>query len=479
MAQPLVVVSNRGPVTHKRAADGSLVGVRGHGGLVAALAPLAERHDVAWVASAMGEADREVAEAGPRDVLTASGAPLRLHLVAHAPEAYRLFYTVVANPVLWFVQHGLWALKHDPHADLTTPWERGYVAVNRALAEAAVTELDRSPGAPLLVQDYHLCLAPALVRSARPEARIAQFVHIPWVEPDAWRVLPNAVVTAIHEGLLACDSIGFHTERWRAAFVESCEALLARGGEAERRSHANPISVDVEEFEAIAAGDRVRSRREALLAERPEILVLRVDRTDPSKNAVRGFEAFERLLERRPDLHGRIGLLALLDPSRETIPEYVDYRRAVEDAVARVNERFGRAGWEPIALVLRDDFPASVAAYTEYDVLLVNPVLDGLNLVAKEAPLVNRRDGVLVLSRGAGAFAELEDWVIGIDPLDVEGQAEALERALDLPQADRRAWLDAIRAHVRAHDLDAWATRELVELERRAPCREAGATMRS
>ena len=121
----------------------------------------------------------------------------------------------------------------------------------------------------------------------------------------------------------------------------------------------------------------------------------------------------------------------------------------------------------------------AVAAYTEYDVLLVNPVLDGLNLVAKEAPLVNRRDGVLVLSRGAGAFAELEEWVIGIDPLDVGDQAEALERALDLPQADRRARLDAIRAHVREHDLDAWATRELAELERRAPCCEAGATMRS
>jgi trehalose 6-phosphate synthase len=477
--EPLIVASNRGPVGFRHGPDGALEEVRGSGGLVTALRPLVDRMDVTWVASAMSDAEREIASGGRRTQRSPGGSEFWLHLVAHDPAVYARFYGVVANPVLWFVQHDLWGLKLDPEADLRVPWRQGYVEANRALAAAVVEELDRVPDAPVFVQDYHLDLVPTFVRAARPAARIAHFTHIPWVGPDDWAVLPHEIAVAIHEGLLACDSIGFHTERWRAAFVESCEALLARGGEAERRSHANPISVDVEEFEAIAAGDRVRSRREALLAERPEILVLRVDRTDPSKNAVRGFAAFERLLERRPDLHGRIGLLALLDPSRETIPEYVDYRRAVEDAVARVNERFGRAGWEPIALVLRDDFPASVAAYTEYDVLLVNPVLDGLNLVAKEAPLVNRRDGVLVLSRGAGAFAELEDWVIGIDPLDVGGQAEALERALDLPQADRRAWLDAIRAHVRAHDLDAWATRELVELERRAPCREAGATMRS
>jgi trehalose 6-phosphate synthase len=469
VAQPLVVVSNRGPVTHRHGTDGSLDAVRGAGGLVAALAPLAERHDLAWVASAMGEADREVAEAGPRDVLTASGAPLRLHLVAHAPEAYRLFYTVVANPVLWFVQHGLWALKHDPDAELTTPWERGYVAVNRALAEAAVTELDRSPGAPLLVQDYHLYLAPALVRSARPEARIAQFVHIPWVEPAAWRVLPDAVVTAIHEGLLACDSVGFHTERWRGAFVECCDAFLGRGDDAAARSHANPIAVDAASFARLAAGDGVRERRASLAVERPERLVLRVDRTDPSKNAVRGFEAFGLLLERDPSLHGRAGLVALLDPSRQEIPEYAEYRVSTERAAEAVNARFGRPGWEPIRLDVRDDFLASVAAYTEYDVLLVNPVMDGLNLVAKEAPLVNDRDGVLVLSRQAGAFDEIGEWTIGVDPLDVPGQADALARALALPAAERRRWLTEIRASVRDHDLDAWAERELEELEHRAP----------
>ncbi len=443
-----------------------------------ALRPLVDRNDVIWVASAMGEVDRDVAAAGRRTERSQSGSPFSLRLVAHDADVYRLFYGVVANPALWFVQHGLWDLKRDPGADLLPAWRDGYVEANRALAAAVVEELDRVPDAPVFVHDYHLYLVPAFVRAERPAVRLAHFTHVPWVGPDAWSVLPAPMATAIHEGLLACDSVGFHTEHWRAAFVESCEALLGRGDDAERVSHANPIAVDAAEFDQLAAGDGVRERRDELAAARPEILVLRVDRADPSKNAVRGFEAFGRLLERVPALQGRIGLLALLDPSREEIPEYVDYRLAIEAAAAAVNARFGGPGWEPVSLVVRDDFLASIAAYLEYDVLLVNPVMDGLNLVAKEAPLVNRRDGVLVLSREAGAFEELGDWVVPVDPLDVEGQAEALERAIGIPVDERRSWLDEIRRHVRTHDLDAWAGGELDELDRRAPRRDSGATMR-
>lgn len=481
-AAPLVVVSNRGPVGFRRSPDGTVETVRGAGGLVTALRPLVDRHDVTWVASAMSDAEREVAAGGARAERSATGSSFRLRLVAHDADVYRLFYGVVANPVLWFVQHDLWDLKHDPAAELGDPWEHGYVAANRAFARVAVEELDRLPGeAALFVHDYHLYLVPTFVRAARPSARIAQFIHIPWVGPVHWRVLGEEIPRAIHEGLLACDSVGFHTERWRSAFVESCEALLGRGTEAERVSHASPIAVDIEEFDALAAREDVRARRDELLEQRPEILILRVDRVDPAKNAVRGFEAFGRLLERAPSLRGRVRLLALLDPSREEIPEYVDYRRAVEAAAASVNRRFGAPGWEPVSLDVRDDFLRSVAAYAEYDVLLVNPVMDGLNLVAKEAPLVNARDGVLVLSRQAGAFEELGRWAVGVDPLDVEGQAAALEHAVNLPLEQRRAWLAGIREHVRTYDLDAWVSRELRELEARAPLAApggGGATMR-
>ena len=466
--QPLVVVSNRGPVALRPSADGTIETVRGAGGLVTALRPLVDRHDVTWIASAMGDVERSLALEGPRDERSEAGSAFRLRLVAHDPDAYRQFYGVLANPVLWFVQHRLWDLKQDPDADLSAPWQ-AYEAVNASFANAALDELDRLPDAALFVHDYHLYLVPALVRASRPNARIAHFVHIPWVEPEDWAVLPEPIVRAIHEGLLACDSVGFHTERWRAAFVASCEALLGRGAEADGRSHANPIAVDAAEFDALASSEAVRAHRDELRADRPEILVLRVDRTDPSKNAIRGFEAFGRLLERSPELHGRIGLLALLDPSRQEIPEYVDYRESTEHAAAAVNERFGRPGWEPVRLDVRDDFPASVAAYTEYDVLLVNPVMDGLNLVAKEAPLVNERDGVLVLSENAGAYEELAELVVGVDPFDVDAQAEALLRAIELGPHARYEALEGIRSRVRTHDLEAWASRELDELQRLAP----------
>ena len=468
MAEPLVVVSNRGPIGFRHDPAGVVESVRGAGGLVSALRPLVDRHEITWIASAMTEAEREVAAGGVRKERLVDGAAFRLRLVPHTPAVYALFYGVLANPVLWFVQHGLWGLKQDPDADLGDAWG-AYRAANEALAGAALEELDALPDAALFVHDYHVYLVPSLVRAARPDARIAHFVHIPWVGPTDWSVLPAEIPRAIHASLLACDSVGFHSERWREAFVESCEALLGRGAEAAERSHANPIAVDAPDLDALVASPEVTQRRAELVAERPEILVLRVDRTDPSKNAVRGFEAYGVLLERHPELHGRIQLVALLDPSRQEIPEYVAYREATEAAASAVGERFGTPGWEPVRLDLRDDYHASLAGYLEYDVLLVNPVLDGLNLVAKEASLVNERDGVVVLSRGAGAFDELADWVVPVDPLDVEDQAAALERALAMAPEERRAHQAAIRHRVRTHDLDAWSERELAELERRAP----------
>ncbi len=434
-----------------------------------ALRSLGARFDVTWISSAMTAEERGIAASGPLEEAEATGR-VRLRLVAHDAEAYRLFYEVVANPVLWFVQHGLWAQKVDPQADLFGPWKHGYAAVNAGFADAVLDELARDPEAAVLFQDYHLYVAPALVRTASPRARLAHFIHIPWVPPGDWSVLQPELARSVHEGLLACDSVGFHTERWRAAFVASCETLLGRGAEAQARSHANPIAVDAAEFDALGRSAAVAAAEQELLRDRPELLILRVDRTDPSKNVIAGFASFGLLLERRPDLRGRVGMLALLDPSRQTIPEYVAYRTALEAEAARVNGAFARAGWTPIDLRIRDDFPSSVAAYRQYDVLLVNPVLDGLNLVAKEAPLVNVRDGVLVLSRNAGAWAELGAWALGVDPADVEETAAALERALELPLGKRKEMLAGLRARVRGHDLFQWANAELTALDE-APVR--------
>jgi trehalose 6-phosphate synthase len=460
----LIVVSNRGPISYGRE-GGERIAKRGAGGLVTALAPLVSHHDVTWIASAISDEDRAVAAGGTVEEQAADGSPYRLRLVEHLGSAYDLYYNVIANPVLWFLQHGLWERKHDPDHDLGCAWEEGYVRVNESFAAAVVDELDAQPGAAVLFHDYHLYVAPALVRERRPEVPVAHFTHIPWVEPTAWSVLPEAIVRRIHECLLAADVVGFHTERWRHAFLECCREFGLDADEEHVTAH--PISIDPDEFLALARSGHVQEREQELEARRPEQLILRVDRTDPSKNVPRGLEAFGRLLERRPDLRGKVGMLALLDPSRQEIPEYVEERRRIEEAAAAVERAFPGA----LTLQIADDFAASLAGYKQFDVLLVNAVMDGLNLVSKEAPIVNERNGAVALSVNAGAYEELADWVVPVEPLDVEATADALEKALSLSEEDRKSRIEALRAHVRSHDLSRWIAAQLADLDRASSIR--------
>jgi trehalose 6-phosphate synthase len=487
MRRKLIVVSNRGPVGYDRDLEsGERIVRRGAGGLVTALRGLVAHHDVTWIASAMSDEDRAVAveSAGEAIAETArDGSPYRLRLVAHDRDAYHRYYNVFANPTLWFLQHYLWALPATPDFDpaLHDAWRRGYVAVNEGFADAVADELEQHPDATVFLHDYHLYLVPARVRARVPGALLSHFVHIPWPATDYWHVLPGPIRQAVYEGLLANDVVGFHTARWRNNFLRACEDVL--GAEVDRAAGtvahagrqtlvtAHPVAVDPNEFAALAVSDDVLAAERKLEASRPELLVLRVDRSDPSKNVVRGFRAFGLLLERHPELHRRVGKLALLDPSRQDIPEYVDYLAAIERAAAAVNDRFGEAGWQPVDLRVADDFAGSVAAYKQYDALLVNSVFDGLNLVSKEAPLVNRRDGVLLLSENAGSHEELGEWALSVNPFDIAGQAEALYAALTMDDAERARRARAIRERVSGHGLEAWLAAQLADADRVAAAR--------
>jgi trehalose 6-phosphate synthase len=444
----LIIVSNRGPVTFDRGPDGERVMRRGGGGLVTALRGLLERHDVTWIAAAMTDEDRVVAAEGSSDVA----------FVAPDPDAYHGYYNVVANPMLWFIQHGLWGREFRPDLDeaFHGAWH-DYETVNRLFADRVVAELDNRPDAAVFFQDYHLYLAPGYVRAVRPAAKLAHFVHIPW--PVDWTILPEAMRRAVHEGLLANDVVGFHTARWAHHFEASCAEIVGSCGRTRVTHHA--ISIDTAEFDELARSRDVLAEEEQIAASRPEKLVLRVDRTDPSKNIVRGLEAFGLLLDSHPEWRGRARLLALLDPSRQTIPEYVEYVAAIERTAEGVNSRHPGA----VELRVADNFHRSVAAYKQFDVLLVNAVYDGLNLVAKEAPLVNARDGVLVLSENAGAHEELGEWCVTVNPFDVWGQAEALHEALSMEPAERRRRIEGIRAQVRANDVHAWLAGLLADLD--------------
>jgi trehalose 6-phosphate synthase len=449
----VIVVSNRGPVTYQ-VVDGRRVERRAGGGLATALRGLQQHQDVTWIASASSDEDRVVAKEGNKGGVV---------LLAHDPDAYDKYYNVVANPMLWFIQHALWGRGSAPVLDrrFHDAWHDGYEVVNRAFAEAVVAQLDNNPGAAVFFNDYHLYLAPRMVREARPDARLAHFVHIPW--PVDWTILPRELRRAVHDGLLANDVVAFHTERWARNFERSCADVCGGCGRTQVTRH--PISIDAREFDELAQSEDVLREETALAAERPERLVLRVDRTDPSKNVVRGFLAFGLFLDEHPEWHGRVAMHALLDPSRLAIPEYTGYVDAIERAAADVNAKHERDGWQPIRLRVADNFPQSVAAYKQFDVLFVNAVFDGMNLVAKEGPLVNTRDGVLILSENAGAHEELGEWALTVNPFDVAGQADAIHRALELPVEERRARREAICTQVREHDVAAWINALLEDLE--------------
>jgi trehalose 6-phosphate synthase len=475
----LIIVANRGPVAYGRSDRGERITKRGGGGLVTALRSLVTQHDVTWIGSAMSDEDRAVAAEHGGDAFDETfhnGSPYRLRLVTHAAAAYDGFYNVVANPTLWFIQHYMWGLANEPDLDAAfhAAWSNGYVPVNEGFAAAVSAELEREPSATVFFHDYHLYLAPALVRARYPSARTTHFIHIPWPDTDYWSVLPAEQRAAVHEGLLANDVVGLHTNRWRLNFLRSCADILGaevdsatstvvhRGRRTLVTSH--PISIDTDEFAGLRDDARVLEEERLIEGRRRESLVVRVDRTDPSKNIVRGFRASGLFLEQHPEWHGRVTFLALLDPSRQDVPAYASYLAAIEREVAGVNARFRRDGWTPIELEVADNFAQSVAAYKQYDVLLVNAVFDGLNLVSKEAPLVNDRDGVLVLSENAGAHEELAEWAVSVNPFDLEGQAHAIHEALTMPGGERRRRLAAIRAHVEEHDLAAWVSAQLADV---------------
>ena len=378
---------------------------------------------------------------------------------------------------LWFIQHYLWGLALEPSVDrnVRLAWEAGYVPVNDRFADAVIEELRRSP-APVMIHDYQLFMVPQRVREHVPEAVLQHFTHIPWPQPDYWRVLPLDIRTAIHESLLACDIVGMHTPRYVHSFLECVEAFT--DAEVDRRAatvhyrgrtvqvRAYPISVDPAEFERLAASPAVIASEPRVLEARPEKLLLRVDRTDPSKNIVRGFRAFDLFLLDHPEWRGRVTMLALLDPSRPEIPEYAEYVGAIQRVSREVNDRHYMTGmWQPIDLRVSDNFPEAVAAYKHYDVLLVNAIFDGMNLIAKEAPLVNERDGVLILSENAGAYGELKDHALVVNPFDIQEQADAIYAALEMPAEERHTRIEGIRTQVREHDIKRWIDTQLADLK--------------
>lgn len=524
----LIVVANRGPITFQLDPDApaGLTASRGAGGLVTALGELGRHAPVTWVASAITDGDHRAAQLldpgaarlgsplpaapakGPRAAGHAStttaprlraaerralggrieelqtsllaGQDVDLRLVRHGDGIFEPFYNTIANPFLWFLQHRMFAPAYGPHVDreLLTAWRRGYRPANEALGDAAVATMDGIPSPVVLLQDYHLYLAAPRIREQRPDATLLHFNHIPWPAPGEWQMIPAAMRRAVCEGLLACDIVGLQTDRYATNFLETVAMSVLdarvdpdgrtvrwRGRRIPVRTY--PISVDPEGVLRFAGspavGERVERLRERLERAGNPRLIVRADRIEPSKNALRGFLAFEELLERRPELRTSVRFLAVMAPTRTSVPEYAEYAAAVREVVARIN---GLADPEEAPVWISDgsDYAMAIAALRLADVVLVNPLVDGMNLVAKEAVLVGERDPALILSETAGAAEQLAGDALVVAPGDVTGTADQLDRALSMPVAQRRDRLRRMRASVRHEDIRWWLDRQVRDL---------------
>ncbi len=447
----LVVVSNRGPLNFALD-DGRLVTKKAAGGLVNTLVPALTDRDAIWVAGAIGDADRRAAEGGP---IQSDGIDVRL--LAIAEDDYRAYYDDIANSTLWYLHHGMFDLPRRPLFDQAwrASWDR-FRRVNEQFSAAAAAAAPE--GATVVVHDYHLSLVGASLAAARPDLHLVHFNHTPFCTAEELRVLPDDVAVELMAGLTGFASCGFHTERWAENFADSAESVLGRRPE----TFVAPAAPDLADVEAVAdsrACAEHLAEIEALVGDR--LFIARVDRIELSKNLVRGFLAFDELLDTRPEWRGKVVFGASVYPSRQGLADYLEYTREVHAVIQAINDKWATESWTPILVDADDNFPASVAVLKRYDVLVVNPVRDGLNLVAKEGAVVNDRNGVLVLSRESGVHDELGSWAIECNPFDVGATATALHTALCMSTDERARRADGMRAAVRSRSPHDWLADQL------------------
>ncbi|MFD9472179.1 alpha,alpha-trehalose-phosphate synthase (UDP-forming) [Streptomyces goshikiensis] len=453
MAFSVLVAANRGPLSYALAADGALTARRGGGGLVSGLsAALAKQPDAVWICAALSEADREAVRRGVSEP--------GVRMLDIDETVYDDAYNGIANSVLWFTHHHLYDIPTAPvfDAGFRRRWD-SYVAYNHAFARALAEEA--AEGAAVLVQDYHLALVPGALRELRPDLRISHFTHTPWASPDFLDMLPGDVREQLMRGMLGADVAGFHTRAWADGFLACAEPQ----GPGSTEVAVFPLGVDGDELRELAHRPEVEDKLAALRAEVGDRkAIVRVDRTELSKNIVRGLLAYRELLTVHPEWRGRVVHLASAYPSRQDLAVYRAYTEAVAELAERINAEFGTPDWQPVLVSVKDDFARSLAAYRMADVALVNPVRDGMNLVAKEIPVVSDGGCALVLSTGAGAYGELREDALTVNPFDVTETARALHTALSMPAAERAERTERLAAAATALPPSAWFEAQLTAL---------------
>lgn len=475
----LIVVSNRGPAEFKKEND-ELVMKRGAGGLVSTLMPLLESLQGVWIASAMTLEDAEVARQYPhhRVPIPQEDPDFWISFVLADKEEYKDYYSVISNPLLWFIQHYMWNTPYTPDIDDKThkAWEKGYVYLNQKFADKVLEEAKRNKNEPLIMlQDYHLYICPSYIREKQKDLFLSQFIHIPWPQPEYFNILPDYMKKAILEGLLSNNILGFHIKRYADNFLLTCNDYsfevdfkdsIVYHKENPTYVRNYPISVDYDGIKNLADSADVKKKEELIKKIKGDkYLFYRTDRTDLSKNIIRGFKAYDLFLEKHPELKGEVQFLVTGKPSRQQIKNYTDYFDSIKDIIDHINSKHGDNDWKPIESIFKADYPLVVAAFKNYDCMIVNPIADGMNIVPKEASVVNQNKGTVILSKTAGSYEELKDHVIAVNPFDISQTADAYYAALNQdPQRKIYHWkaLQEIAANRSIYD---WISEQFEDIK--------------
>jgi trehalose 6-phosphate synthase len=439
---PLLVASNRGPLSVVAVDDGDDEIRRGGGGLVSGMqTALAATPNAMWVCAAMNERERALARQAPHgriselpQVAEAMRGDFDVRLLAIDAQTFRSAYNGVANSTLWFVLHQLFDLPTQPSFDAS--WRRqwdSYVRYNQAFAEALAD--DAGPEAVVIVQDYHLFLVPRMLRKLRPDLRIGHFTHTPWVSADYFTTLPDDVSAALLDGMLGADLLGFHTHRWANLFAETVREIV---GVEPQGVQVFPLGTDADWMRKLARRRNVDSELRVIDEVAGGRLVIgRIDRTELSKNVWRGLLAYRELLRRHPQWRGRVVHVVYDNPSREDLPAYREYTARIERLAEDIDNEFSTDDWTPLILDIVDDYPAALAVLRRSDVLFVNSLRDGMNLVVQEGLVLSERSPAVVVSREAGVAELLGDDALAVNPFDVTATADALHEALSMPEGER------------------------------------------
>lgn len=445
------------------------------------MSSILETTGAVWIASAITEEDKIAARSkGFRFGFPQESPQFIVRYVDLDEDVYRNFYSVISNPLLWFINHYLWDIPHTPVIDASTieAWNNGYDKANQLFAEAICDEIKRSNRElkPIvMLQDYHLFTCAKHLKKM-VECSIFHFIHIPWPQPDYFKVLPSSLRMDILQSLLSSDLIGFHCSRYTKNFLLCCEEFLdcdvdyasglVKYGNRSVEVKDYPISIDPEKIVGCTDDPKVIEWENKFNETRNDYLIVRIDRLEPSKNVLRGFKSYDLFLDRYPEFKKKINFLAMMYSSRSELYEYQHYQDEVQRLVDEINMKHGSSGWYPIIYWLEDNFARSVAAMKLYDVLLVNPVFDGMNLVAKEGPLLNQKNGVLLLSENAGAHFELSDAAITINPFDIFDCCEAFYRALTMDLEEKMTRAERLREIVNNNNIYKWLYHLLGDIQK-------------